>query len=392
METINNKLINFYFELLKDKKIICRFSEGFEGPQLMSCWEEFYNQANKKILFIGQEPFGSASLKNNTLNEIEKLMSEYIEFNMSYNPQNKPRYRKPSTPFWRSVYEINEIINPELKKKPCFLWSNVSKYCTEEGGSIPMEEYKSIVKEINFLPGEIKITSPDIIIFFSGPSYDDRIRIQIEGIKFEKIYDDIPVKELAKVIHPDLPKNSFRTYHPNALQRQNKWNYLQLIAASILKDNIPSLLTVFDRQVRALSETLSLEKYLLQIDENASMFSGQKDSGFYFYKPGWLHCAIGFEFESSGYGNFFLGVCRKNIDEEIPYYVRENIKQKLGEGDGNPTDNWAWWKWFREESELPWNHKNWNHETFTEIETGELIKKIEDKLKYLLEKVADIEL
>jgi hypothetical protein len=89
------------------------------------------------------------------------------------------------------------------------------------------------------LTDEIKIVQPDVILFFSGPNYDDKIKIQFnETPQFVKVFDDIPIRELARVAHDDLPYNSYRAYHPAALQRQNKLNQVERLIEKIKKERL----------------------------------------------------------------------------------------------------------------------------------------------------------
>ncbi|MGI8840133.1 MAG: hypothetical protein ACR2F8_05035 [Caulobacteraceae bacterium] len=67
-----------------------------------------------------------------------------------------------------------------------------------------------------FLTGQIAILKPTAIIFFTGPNYDFVIKDEFIGVEFPPI-DNRPWEKFARVVHEHLPKQSFRTYHPEYL-------------------------------------------------------------------------------------------------------------------------------------------------------------------------------
>ena len=335
-----------------------------DGPFLMDFREDLYNKAQKKILFIGQEPYGWLGGTSNTI-DVDTLMKKYIDFEMANGIPNR------NSPFWRGLFLLNGILNPDQKEDPCFLWTNVTKYCTVEGRPIPFEDIKFIINEMNLLPNEIKIINPDGVIFFSGPDYDEKIQIQFDGeIQFKQVQDDIPAREFARLIHKDLPKNTFRTYHPNALMRQHKWNYLELIGCYSLGIDICEKMSNFRSQIQELANEFELKVEM-------SDMIGQTNTGFYFFNPKWEHCVIGFEFESGWAGDFFYGIVRKDKTILVPPEIMNNIK-KIENAEGS-TEYWPYWRWFE--------NRNWNIKTFEEIENGELKRKIKIKVEDILAKL-----
>jgi hypothetical protein len=140
---INEKLIDLYNSNLSGLKAICEeFDDKLDGPQLMHCWEEDYKNAEIKILFIGQEP---NSWVCRCWPEIERPLERYKEFALATNEKND------ETTFWKGVLELNKILNPRLKNRLCFLWTNVSKYSTKEGGRITDKDFDFINENFNVL-------------------------------------------------------------------------------------------------------------------------------------------------------------------------------------------------------------------------------------------------
>lgn len=75
---------------------------------------------------------------------------------------------------------------------------------------------KLLQQNFNVLPSEIKALNPDIVIFLTGPDCDDRLSTTFTTngpVQFEKI-DGFGERQLVRIIHLDLPRHSYRTYHP----------------------------------------------------------------------------------------------------------------------------------------------------------------------------------
>lgn len=224
---INQSLRELYFSFETEVKAISNKYLNIDGPLLMHCWDEDYNTAAFKILFIGQEHTWMFKHIND---DIQKSLEWYEGFSLG---------KTHKYPFWKTVREFNEILNPHLKDSNNFLATNVAKY-SANGKTIPLEDHKSIVGLMNLLPMEIEILNPNIIIFLSGPDFDERIKIQFEeDLNFIQVDKSIPTRELAQIEslskHPILPKHTYRTYHPNALQWQKKKHYLNIITDKILE-------------------------------------------------------------------------------------------------------------------------------------------------------------
>ena len=365
--TINERLNNLYnLNLTGIIDISNHFNDNLDGPHLMYCLgEKQYIDADKKIVFIGQEP---NTWIFRAWDEIEESLKRYKEFGLA-------KEAKYVTPFWRALKLVNKTLNPNLGQE-CFFWTNVSKYSTYEGKKVKESEFEFINQKLNILQEEIKILNPDVVIFFSGPNYDNWINPQFDGeIKFEQVNEDIPKKELARLIHKDLPKHTYRTYHPSSLQRQKKWNYIQLIVNYILEYDPVEIFKTFRTQIYNIAEELDLE-----ID-GSSEFNGLVNTGFYLNKKNWENCAIGFEFERSWASDFFYGICRKNMNTKISQTILTQINQYIENADGH-NEFWPWWKWFK--------NRDWDYNSLIEIENGNMEEEIKTIVKKLIEKLEKI--
>jgi hypothetical protein len=354
MLSINDRLVRLYQENQKGiDAIYAREKNGepyLDGPHLVHCWEESYLNAQHRILVLGQE--------NNSWygpsDEIQRMIDAYEEF------EHGQDYHSP---YWRGVHEFNRAVNGAEADRFGFVASNVCKYCSECGGPVTSEEDQFVVQQFNVLPGELGILDPSIVLFFSGPHYDDSIRLQLGGppASFESTIEGISANEIAKVIHPLLPVHSYRTYHPNYLQRGKRWNFIRLIAALIKDQSVEGAMKAYRQLMRELAAEFSL------LLEEPPGFPGNIYDGFYFYRPEWQWSWIGFEFEGNGAGSSFYGMCRKDSTIPVPAPVQEDLLRRLPAKEGS-TEHWPWWRWSE--------HKDWNERTLEEIADGTMKEKV----------------
>ncbi|MBK9415318.1 MAG: hypothetical protein IPN61_18190 [Bacteroidetes bacterium] len=387
MESINEKFRELYiskYDGIEQMRTFAKENEIY-GPLLMACQDDLYTneKTHYKILFIGQEAgfYPDKEVKTN----INEIMKEYEVFNMGLPLNNKPSKRH--TPFWKAVFSLNKILNPDMASLPCFLWSNVTKY--SDGGepipdSIYVEYEKAIKQNLNILSDEINIAKPDVIVFLSGPNgYDEKIKIQFDGeIQFDQVQDDIPVREFARLIHKNLPEHTYRTYHPGAhsnesMKEKATVGYIDLIGLCVKGNYKPNLISNFKTQVREIATELGL---ILTWGKEPW---GLAESEFYFTKPEWKYTSIGFGFDKSWAKDFFYGICRKEKGVEFTSEMENEILNIMGVNDGT-NKMWLWWK-FHE-------HENWDLQTFTEIGDNKTLKeKIKQIVFNSLEKLKSVE-
>jgi hypothetical protein len=378
----NDKLLELYRSNIEGMRQVAEEGPEYQdGPHLMYCWDEFFEKANCKLLLVGKE---GCTPTGRTEDIITLKSNGYADFRLSTNPNNPNwRYKRPTTPYWRALWELSDTLNPELAGKPCFLQTNTSKY-SYDGLPINFEDHRFNVQYLNLLPGEIKAAAPDAVVFFSGPGYDEWLQLQFNGqLLFTSAVDAIPVRELARVEHKGggLPVHTYRTYHPRYLERNkdnvSRWNYIQLIASLIKGVNVSALIARLADEGKALAA-----KHGLELLDSPPLVKNY--SGFYFSKPLWKHIAIGFEFESYGADELFYGVRRKELERPLPDEVLKRIKERLGECDES-TEYWPWWAWFQEPMRNPIQGD------LELIANERLIEEMEKKLLVLLNRLEGAE-
>lgn len=186
-----------------------------------------YLQADIKVMVFGQETndwhgdYGGA-------NEAESLVEEYDEFFtskkcFSYGGQ-----------FWNAVSKTVDTLQDKTGKSVGLLWNNIVKIGKAGDKGRPEIELIEWQKPaMKMIIKEIEVAKPDIVIFFTGPDYDDMLHLVFEDIKFE-CASEKSVRQLALVSSKYLPVNSIRTYHPGYLWRNDFYDYLNDILAIVL--------------------------------------------------------------------------------------------------------------------------------------------------------------
>ena len=115
--------------------------------------------------------------------------------------------------------------------KVAYTYNNVVKIGKSSGIGFPGEiVYKSEMDNFNVLKMEIEILKPDLLLFFSGTSYDVRIRQKLGEYIAEPI-KSFSENELCRLkFANDLPF-AVRTFHPKAMyiKKLDKLHYFNSI-------------------------------------------------------------------------------------------------------------------------------------------------------------------
>ncbi|MGJ5819964.1 hypothetical protein [Paludibaculum fermentans] len=174
-----------------------------------------YGGTGKRLLIVGQQTFGwSSDVDKRASDPIEWLMDNYDRFALGREYW--------ASPFWQAAHQLNEKLNPE-SSAASFLWSNLIK--VDQDGERPTQEVEEAVCALRLLPTEIEIVCPDVVVFFTGPRYDDRLRASFDLLRL--VETD---KTFSRVIHPALPHHSYRTPHPKYLRLSKQSDTLTRLA------------------------------------------------------------------------------------------------------------------------------------------------------------------
>lgn len=173
-------------------------------------------------MIVGQQTyewgFASDGRRDPGPDPVRTIMNSYEEFALGSS--------YITSPFWRAARVIAERCNAVVPANEALLWSNLIK--ADHRNARPTPDIETQLSTLGLLQAELRIINPDAVVFFTGPTYDDRITADFPGIEFDG------GREFAKLKHPLLPRASVRTYHPNYLQQSGRWNLVERICDDIM--------------------------------------------------------------------------------------------------------------------------------------------------------------
>ncbi len=220
------------------------------SPPLLLYPTARWNEAGARVLIVGQETLGwdfsagwyfdwpypsLSSFKDFMTFEgsVDAMMHGYKVFEFSrYQPDN---YRSP---FWRAYRQIRRNFDSEVDGlNTAVLWTNLFRMSLD-GGSVvnngTVEEIQSIQSATSgLLSREIQILKPNVVLFFTGPYYNDTLYTEFSGLQLVD-FSGHDTSRTAWLQHPLLPSTSLRTYHPGYLNRGN-WQLIDKIEQVILE-------------------------------------------------------------------------------------------------------------------------------------------------------------
>lgn len=229
LNDIDLKLSSLYESKWSKISDILRVNERLSYPLFMSV-PQAYIEAKRKLMIVGQQGYQWGFSKKDSgrdpkWNSTQTLMQEYKNFALG------KQYVK--SPFWQAANKLYNLLN--LNSPPGgFLWSNL--ITVDDWNNRPNQAVEQSVCELGLLSEEIKITKPDVVVFFTGPNYDARLKDTFKGLEFKNI-KNILAPTLAVINHPFLPRSSFRTYHPKYLRLKKQWEIIDEIARFAIGQN-----------------------------------------------------------------------------------------------------------------------------------------------------------
>lgn len=187
-----------------------------------------YENATKKVMFCGQETncwngkethdYDPELVKRSTVGTITECYNDFV---------NKEKRMGYNSPFWNFInrlatqnantgFIVNNIVKIGKKRRKGY-----NRVIDEEA-----HKYFPVFKE------ELNILKPDLIIFLTGPNYDDKIEYNLGSFSKENCLDK---EEFSFLNNPanicfdklnfndnDIPL-SYRINHPGAIQRQHQY-------------------------------------------------------------------------------------------------------------------------------------------------------------------------
>ena len=202
-----------------------------------------YQAAQRRILFCGQETYGwnwmgltetdeatgvtvTVREKAETLADflahestIETLVDGYAQFAFAEH------YSGRGSPFWVAFREVQGWGLGEM------LWVNLSRFDYEAGSILKSPDLDEVLGfQGRLFASELAETTPDVMIFATGPNYDHLIERFFPGVTTEPLAG---APSVVRLRHPALPAHTYRTYHPRGLRMQGRWADLAAIRGAI---------------------------------------------------------------------------------------------------------------------------------------------------------------
>lgn len=143
-----------------------------------------YRKAKRKVLFLGQETNGWDSFKT-TLDAFrsqdENVRREYVIDYLQWMYEDLQYHRKfDHTPFWKGMRRLFQAVSPD-DGDDGFLHTELVRFNYEN--KRPPEEIEDLLqREYNVLPMEITALSPEVVVFLTGPDYDNRLRATYQRV------------------------------------------------------------------------------------------------------------------------------------------------------------------------------------------------------------------
>lgn len=215
------------------KQLDSSFPDDFNGevPANLLCLSvpKNYIDSEVKVMFFGQETndWGTYSDEDDE----ETLKKAYDDF---FTSKNCFSY---GGQFWNGVSRTANLLELRSGKSVGLLWNNIVKIGKAGDKGRPNKQildWQNVA--MSFILEELEAAKPDVVIFFTGPNYDDLLNQVFEDISFQKLSGK-DCRQLSIVNSKFLPKKAIRTYHPNYLWRNDIDSYLNDIVDYILEEN-----------------------------------------------------------------------------------------------------------------------------------------------------------
>jgi hypothetical protein len=193
------------------------------NPLLLDVPKDYFD-AGRKVMIFGQETNGWEHVFpcEGGVDHLLEVYKCFYHIQGGYNSQFWNGFRQ----FKRGFEERLEPAGSKLQ----VMWNNVIKIGkADDRGKPPAPILDWQGRWFEVVRFEISHLQPTVVLFLSGPNYDDEIRRIYSDAQFEAINERRGVRHLARVKAHGLPYNSIRTYHPNYLFRIGFNEYLNEI-------------------------------------------------------------------------------------------------------------------------------------------------------------------
>lgn len=192
-------------------------------------YESWYAHADVKVMFFGQEVHLWEKNEDEDFRDVQRKYEELYEDMYIITDQGgywDERKIASGNRFLRWGCNgimsgiVEQILRPNYPgKRVSMIWNNISKLSTKTGGPVdPAITHTIEHNYFNVIPAEVEILQPDIVIFLTGPGFNNKYYDYIkENFTFTgepTSIGNIPIDQLARLPLKEA-KLAYKTYHPN---------------------------------------------------------------------------------------------------------------------------------------------------------------------------------
>src|SRR5262249_23010518 len=123
---------------------------------------------------------------------ISRIQEFYRQFNLG---------ARSRSPFWVACKKLRRLL-ASGEQVPGLVWGNL--YPCDQRKDRPTGQIAQSLLDLRVLPREIEILRPDVVVFFTGPEYDDALNLLFPSSRFTKC--GLPSNQwVHQVEHSSLP-------------------------------------------------------------------------------------------------------------------------------------------------------------------------------------------
>ena len=187
--------------------------------------EDEFKKSDIRVMIFGQETNDWKEPEYD--DDIQFVLDIYNDF---YNTGYCYNY---GGQFWNGVNRFRKMLAEKYPdKKISYLWNNVVKIGKfNDKGCPPDYIYEVERKYFSVIKEEIDIIKPNVILFLTGPNYDNKISDTFGPVAYSAL-SPFSERELSKISIPNVDV-AFRTYHPGYLWRNDIESFFNAIIQDI---------------------------------------------------------------------------------------------------------------------------------------------------------------
>ena len=193
--------------------------------------EEDWKNADIRLMFFGQETNRWCGEWSDESNPGRPGM-DYVQgiYDVFFNKEGCWSY---GGQFWNGVSRFIKLLHEKYPdKKISLIWNNIVKIGKENDKGLPPDYIYEVEREhFSIIKDELEITKPNIVLFLTGPNYDNIIKDNLGQVEF-LAGTPYPERQISRIFIDEIPF-AFRTYHPNYLWRNDIDDFFNAIINQI---------------------------------------------------------------------------------------------------------------------------------------------------------------